>query len=91
MRHESESPSVSTALQRANEEKRTHCTSATQYGGTVALNGHGTEFARVVSEYKLWVQIIQDSSLERCRENNEEERILECRGTTCHSDCHGAG
>jgi hypothetical protein len=66
MQHESESPSVSTALQHANEEKKTHCMSATQYGGTVALNGHGMEFARVVSEYKLWVQIIQDSSLERC-------------------------
>ncbi|KAG2119240.1 hypothetical protein BD769DRAFT_1672085 [Suillus cothurnatus] len=52
MRHESESPSVSTALQRANKEKRTHCMSATQYGGTVALNGHGTEFARVVNVEK---------------------------------------
>jgi hypothetical protein len=49
------------------------------------------EFARVVSEYKLWVQIIQDSSLERCWENDEEERILECHSTTCCSNCHGAG
>ncbi|KAG1857866.1 hypothetical protein C8R48DRAFT_674414 [Suillus tomentosus] len=56
--HESESPeSVPNTLQRANKEKRTHCTSGTQHGG-VALNGNCWKFAKVVKgKTQVWKDV----------------------------------